>query len=128
VALFRGIAQSTLFSYANLDAGIDLHWAVYPESKPKGRTEEEARKELNFIMKDRKNNWMRRSDDPDQRFGASSLAEWKANIDMTAETSKNPKLAEELGDPNRLFTNELIDEVNAFDRQAVINMAKSFKL
>lgn len=128
VALFRGIAKSTLFSHTNLDAGIDLHWAVYPESKPKGRTEEEARKELNFILKERKNNWMRRPDDPDQRFGASSLAEWKANIDITAETSKNPKLADELGDPNRLFTNELIDEINAFDRNEVIAMAKGFKV
>lgn len=128
VALFRGIAKSTIFSHHNIDAGIDLHWAVYPESRPKGRSEEDARKELAFIMKDRKNSWMRRSDDPDQRMGASSLAEWQANIEMAAESSKNRKLAEELGDPNRLFTNELIDEINAFDKQAVVEMAKSFKL
>ncbi|MGJ7500754.1 ABC transporter substrate-binding protein [Variovorax sp. ZT5P49] len=130
VALFRGIAKSTIFAHNNLDAGIDLHWAVYPESRPKGRTEEEVRKELAFVLKDRKNSWMRRPDDPDQRIGASSLAEWKANIEMTAESSKNPKLAEELGDPNRLFTNELIDEINAFDKQAVVEMAKAkaFKL
>jgi NitT/TauT family transport system substrate-binding protein len=128
VALFRGIAKSTLFAHHNLDAAIDLHWAVYPESRPKGRSEDEARKELAFILKDRKNSWMRRPDDADQRMGAMTLAEWKANVDMAAETSKNPKLADELGDPNRLFTNELIDEINAFDRQAVIQMAKSFKL
>jgi NitT/TauT family transport system substrate-binding protein len=127
VALFRGIAKSTLFSHSNLEAGIQLHWAVYPESRPKGRSEEEARKELAFILKDRKESWMRRPDDPDQRMGASSLAEWKANIDMTADSSKNPKLADELGDPQRLFSNELIDEINAFDRQAVVDMAKSFK-
>lgn len=127
VALFQGIAKSTLFSNANLDAGIDLHWAVYPESRPKGRSEAEARKELAFILKDRKNNWMRRPGDPDQRMGAMSLAEWQSNIEMTAETSKNPQLATELGDPNRLFTNELIDDINAFDRNAVISMAKNFK-
>ncbi|MDQ7971596.1 MAG: ABC transporter substrate-binding protein [Rhodocyclaceae bacterium] len=128
VALFQGIAKSTIFSNANLDAAIDLHWAVYPESKPKGRSLDEARKELNFILKDRKNSWMRRPDDPDQRMGASSLAEWKSNIEIAAESSKNPKLADELGDPNRLFTNELIDDINAFDKQAVIDMARSFKL
>lgn len=128
VALFRGIAKSTLFSNANLDAAIDLHWAVYPESRPKGRSEDEARRELAFILKDRKNSWMRRPDDPDQRIGAMTLTEWKANIDMTAESSKNPKLADELGDPNRLFTNELIDEINAFDKQAVVQAAKAFKL
>jgi NitT/TauT family transport system substrate-binding protein len=127
VALFRGIAKSTLFSHENLDAGIDLHWAVYPESRPKGRSEDEARKELAFILKDRRNSWMRRPDDPDQRMGAQTLAEWQANIAMTAESSRNPKLGEELGDPNRLFTNELIDEVNAFDKQAVVQMARTFK-
>ncbi|MBS0429167.1 MAG: ABC transporter substrate-binding protein [Proteobacteria bacterium] len=128
VALFQGIAKSTIFSSANLDAAIDLHWAVYPESKPKGRSLDEARKELNFILKDRKNSWMRRPDDPDQRMGASSLAEWKSNIEIAAESSRNPKLADELGDPNRLFTNELIDDINAFDKQAVVDMARSFKL
>jgi len=128
VALFRGIAKSTLFSHHNLDAGIDLHWAVYPESRPKGRSEDEARKELAFILKDRRNSWMRRPDDPDQRMGAQTLAEWQANIAMTAETSKNARLAQELGDPNRLFTNELIDEVNAFDKQAVVQLARGFKL
>lgn len=127
VALFRGIAKSTIFSNANIDAGIDLHWAVYPESRPKGRSEDEARKELAFIMKDRKNSWMRRPEDPDQRMGASSLAEWNANIAMAADSSKNPKLAEELGDPTRLFTNELIDDINAFDKQAVVDMARGFK-
>lgn len=127
VALFQGVAKSTLFSNANIDAAIDAHWAVYPESRPKGRSEAEARKELAFILKDRKNSWMRRPDDPDQRMGASTLAEWKANIEMAAEGSKNPKLAEELGDPNRLFTNELIDDINAFDKQAVVQMARTFK-
>ncbi|MDN8617769.1 ABC transporter substrate-binding protein [Variovorax ginsengisoli] len=55
VALFQGIAKSTIFANANLDAAIDLHWSVYPESRPKGRSEDEARKELAFILKDRKN-------------------------------------------------------------------------
>lgn len=127
VALFRGMAKSTLFANANLDAAINLHWEVYPESKPKGRSLDEARKELAFILKDRKNSWMRRPDDPDQRMGASSLAEWNANIAMTAESSHDPKLAQELGDPKRLFTNDLIDEINAFDHQAVIRMAREFK-
>lgn len=128
VALFRGIAKSTLFAHHNLEAGIDLHWAVYPESRPKGRSEEEARRELAFILKDRRASWMRHPDDPDQRIGASSLAEWQANIAMTAESSRNPKLAQALGDPARLFSNELIDEVNDFDKQAVVAMAKSFRL
>lgn len=128
VGLFRAMAKSTLFAHSNLEAAIGLHWAVYPESRPKGKSEEESRKEIDFILKDRKNNWMRRPDDPDPRIGASTLAEWKFNIDSAAETSKNPKLAQEIGDPGRVFSNELIDEVNAFDKAAVIQQAREFRL
>ncbi|MDM0066871.1 ABC transporter substrate-binding protein [Variovorax sp. J31P207] len=128
VGLFRGIAKSTLFAHHNLDEAINIHWALYPESKPKSKSEDEARKELQFILKDRRNNWMRRDGEADARIGASSLAEWQANIASAAETSKNPRLAAELGDPARVFTNELIDEVNAFDKAAVIRQAKGFRL
>jgi len=126
VGLFRGMAKSTLFAHSNLDAAIDAHWAVYPETKPKGKTEEEGRKEMKFILKDRKENWMRRPDDPDQRFGPSSLDEWKAHLAVAAETSKNPELPKQV-DVRRVFSNELIDEVNAFDRKAVVQLAQSFK-
>ncbi|MDB5818307.1 MAG: hypothetical protein JWQ11_1947 [Rhizobacter sp.] len=128
VGLFRGIAKSTLFSRTNLASAIDIHWALYPESKPKGKTDDEGRKEIEFILKDRKENWMRRPDDTDQRFGASTVDEWKANIDTAAETSKNPKLAAQIGDVSNIFTNELIDEINAFDRAAIVEQAREFKL
>ncbi|MBC5767728.1 ABC transporter substrate-binding protein [Ramlibacter albus] len=126
VGLFRAMAKSTLFAHSNLDAAIDAHWGVYPESKPKGKTEDEARKEMKFILKDRKENWMRRPDDSDQRFGASSLEEWKAHIAVASETAKMPELAKQV-DANKVFSNELIDEVNAFDRKAVMQMAQAFK-
>ena len=126
VGLFRAMAKSTLFARSNLDAAIDAHWAVYPESKPKGKSEDEARKEMNFILKDRKENWMRRTDDPDQRFGASTIEEWRANLATAAETSKNPDLPKQV-DASKVFSNELIDEVNNFDRNAVVQMARSFK-
>jgi NitT/TauT family transport system substrate-binding protein len=126
VGLFRAMAKSTLFAHSNLDAAIDAHWGVYPQSKPKGKTEDEARREMKFILKDRKENWMRRPDDPDQRFGASSLAEWKAHLAAAAETSRNPELPRQV-DVSRAFSNELIDEINAFDRKAIVQMAASFK-
>jgi NitT/TauT family transport system substrate-binding protein len=126
VGLCRAMAKSTLFAHSNLDAAIDAHWSVYPESKPKGKAGDEARKEIKFILKDRKENWMRRPDDRDQRFGASNVAEWKAHIETAAETSKMPDLARQI-DANRVFTNELLDEANNFDRNAIVQMAKSFK-
>lgn len=128
VSLFRGIAKSTLFAYTNTEQAIRIHWSLYPESRPKSRSEDEAVKEMLFLLRDRKENWMRRPSDPDQRMGASSAFDWSSQIAMSSESSKDPQLATKLGDPARLYTNELIDEVNAFDRAAVIRQAKEFKL
>lgn len=127
VGLFRAMAKSTLFAHSNLDAAFDAHWAVYPESKPTGKTVEEARREMKFILKDRRENWMRRPDDPDQRFGASTAEEWRVHIAVASETSRNPDLAKQV-DVNKVFSNELLDEVNSFDKAAIVKLAKEFKL
>ena len=128
VGLFRGLAKSTIFAYHNTEQAIKIHWSLYPESKPKSKSEDEALKEMLFLLKDRKENWMRRPNDPDQRMGASSLYDWTSQISMTSDSSKNPQLAAQLGDPKKLYTNELIDEVNAFDKAEVIRQAKDFRL
>lgn len=127
VGLFRGMAKSTLFAYTNLDAAIDAHWSVYPETRPKGKSEDQAREEMKFILRERRNNWMRWPDDKDQRFGASNLDEWTTQLSMTADATHNAELARQV-DLSRLFNNELIDEVNAFDRNAVVQTARSFKV
>ena len=72
--------------------------------------------------------WIRRPDDPDQRWGASTLEEWKTLIDITARSTNNPQLAQQLGDPTAVYTNDLIGEINDFDKAAVIRQAKEFKL
>jgi NitT/TauT family transport system substrate-binding protein len=37
-----------------------------------------------------------------------------------------PDLAKQV-DASKVFSNELIDEVNAFDRKAIVQMAQAFK-
>ena len=128
VGVFRGIAKSTLFAYTNLDQAIGIHWQLYPETLPKNKSLDEAKKELTFLLKDRRQSLLRRTDDPDQRWGASNPEEWRQLIALAAQTSENPQLPQQIGDVNRVFTNELIDEVNAFDKAAVIKQAREFKL
>lgn len=41
-AVGRGTAKGFLFAFTNPEAAIRLHWRLHPESKPKGKTEEEA--------------------------------------------------------------------------------------
>ncbi|CAN5377949.1 ABC transporter substrate-binding protein [soil metagenome] len=128
VGICRAIAKSTLFAHTNLARAIDIHWALYPESKSKSKSDEESRKEIETILGQRKENWIRRPDDSDQRWGASSLQEWKTIIDIAAKSTNNPQLAQQLGDPANVFTNELVDEINRFDKAEVMRQAREFVL
>ena len=128
VGLFRGIAKSTLFARANLDQAINIHWALYPESKPKSKSEEEGRQEFKTILGQRKDNWLRPDADPEKRIGYISPSAMRNSVVLATEISKDPQLESKIGDANRLFTNELIDEVNAFDKAAILKQAKEFAL
>lgn len=128
IAFLRGTAKSTLFAHHNLIAAIKLHWLVYPESKPKTKSDDEAIKELEVIMKDRRNAWVRRPGDPEQRIGATSPDDWAAALRAAVAGTNNPDLAKQIGDGSSVFTNELIDEVNDFDKAAIIKQAKEFQI
>jgi NitT/TauT family transport system substrate-binding protein len=124
----RAVAKSTLFAHTNLPQALSIHWALYPDSKSKSKSEDESRKEIEIIMAQRRNNWIRRPDDPDQRWGASSLEEWRTLVAIAAESSNNAQLPEQVGDLNNVFTNDLIDEINDFDKAAIVKQASDFKL
>ena len=128
VGFCRAAAKSTFFAHTNLAQALNIHWSLYPDSRSKSKSDDESRKEIETILRQRKENWIRWPDDPDQRFGASTLTEWKAIIEVTSRSTNNPQLPQQLGDPSNVFTNELIDEVNRFDRAAVISQAKAFRL
>jgi NitT/TauT family transport system substrate-binding protein len=128
VGVLRGTAKSTLFAHTNLVAAIKLHWLVFPESKPKTKSEEEALKDLEIIMKSRRNSWIRRPDDQEQRFGATTPEDWAAALRGAVIGTNSPKLADQLGDGSSAFANELIDEVNDFDKAAIVKQAKEFKI
>ena len=128
VGFCRAVAKSTLFAYTNFDRAVDLHWSLYPDSKPKTKTEEESRREIEVINRQRRQNWIRRADDPDQRWGASTEQEWKTFVEIAAKATNNPQLPQQVGPLSNVYTNELIDEINSFDKAAVIKQAREFKL
>jgi NitT/TauT family transport system substrate-binding protein len=128
VGLLRATAKSILFAYHNLTAAIKIHWMLYPESLPKSRSEAEALEEMLAILKDRRDHWMRRPDDPEQRFGATSPDDWDRAKKTAIAFSDLPGLDGKLANHSTFYTNELIDEINEFDREAVIKQAKTFKI
>jgi NitT/TauT family transport system substrate-binding protein len=121
VRFFRAMAKGTVFAYANIDLGIKLHWEIYPESKPKGKTDQEAFTEARKILDARKDKWMPGAWQTDKRFGAMSRQEWDAQVKFAG-------LEGQVKDVAPAFTTELLDEINKFDRKAIEDKAKSMSI
>jgi NitT/TauT family transport system substrate-binding protein len=122
VGLFRGMAKSTIFAHTNPTLAIRIHWALFPESKPKGKSDAEALKDALHILEVRKDKWFAAPWQADKRMGASSLAEWQEQVRFAG--LQDPTVPDKIKDVAALFTNELIDEVNNFDRSAVERQAR----
>jgi NitT/TauT family transport system substrate-binding protein len=123
---FRAIAKGQVFSAANPRASILLHWDLYPESKPKGKSEEEAMGEMIRIIEVRKDKWFPWPSSPDQRMGASTKDQWEASVAFIGRL--NPKIQEKVKDVSRLYTMDILDAANQFDRKAMEAEAKAFKV
>lgn len=117
---FRAMAKSSVFAVANPEASIKLAWEVFPESKPKGKSEAEALSEALKIVNSRKDKWLPGSWSADKRWGAMSTAEWQAAVAFNG-------MQEQIKDVGGFFSNEMIDDINKFDAAAIEKMAKEWK-
>ncbi len=118
---FRAVTKSTLFAYYNLEAAVRVFWDMYPEAKPKGKTEADALADAVFALNVRKDKWFPGPLETDQRMGAQSEVEWVNAV-------KIMELQDKIKDVKPLFTNDIIDACNQFDRAAIEKMSKSFTL
>jgi len=123
VRYFRAMAKSTIFAVANPELSVKMHWEVYPETKPKGKSDAESLKEALHVVNARKDKWMPGPLQKDKRMGAMDLAEWEAQVEFSGLTGKLTR--EQLAN---IFTNALIDEINSFDAEAVRASAKAMTL
>jgi NitT/TauT family transport system substrate-binding protein len=121
VRFFRAMAKSTVFAYTNPDAAIKLHYEVWPESKPKGKTDAEAMKEARLVNDSRREKWYPGDWQTDKRFGAMSKAEWEAQVKFAG-------LEDKIKDVTPIFTTDLIDDINKFDRAVIEKMAREFQI
>ena len=121
VRLFRAMAKSTVFAHANPELSIRLHWELYPESKPKGKTDKEAFDEALKVVQSRMDKWFAGPTQKDKRFGAMSLEEWQAQVAFAG-------LEGQIKDVRPVFTEDLIDDINKFDAAAIAAKAKSMTI
>ena len=121
VRFFRAMAKNTVFAHANPDAAIRLHFEVYPETKPKGKSEAETMTEARKVNESRRDKWYAGAWQSDKRLGAMSKAEWEAQVKFAG-------LEGQIKDVTPIFTTDLLDDINKFDRAAIEKMALEFKV
>jgi NitT/TauT family transport system substrate-binding protein len=122
VGFARGIAKATVFGLANPEAAVRIHWKMYPETKPQTGDEAKALKDALNVFNARF--MLQRVDNrPDTRFGIGTLAQWE----KLKSIFKDQKLIEGTVPAADLYSAALVDQINKFDRAAIVAQAKAYK-
>ena len=122
VALARGYAMGTVFAIANPEAAIRILWEVYPQTRALGKDEATALKDDLLTLDARASNWRYEPVDG-KRWGDNVETNYQAYLDwLIAQGVIKTKV-----DVKDLITNELLDDVNKFDADAIARDARAFK-
>src|SRR5262249_54961588 len=120
LALVKGYAMGTVFSMANPEAAVKILYEVFPQTKPSGKSDEQAIKDDVKTMLARAEHWKLEAGGV-KRWGESSIKDFDAYEDFLVKWKViNAKVP-----VNELVTNELVDEVNKFDPAAIAAEAKA---
>ncbi|MGE0800447.1 MAG: ABC transporter substrate-binding protein [Lautropia sp.] len=124
VRLGRAHAKSTVFALANPEAAVKIHFKRYPEQRP-SNVDDATAIELG------KRNMMARLTNMRIDNMAVKRDKWGYMHQIDVETYLN--MLKKIGDvdkavdPNAIYTNDLIDEINQFDVEKVKQQAMAFK-
>ena len=122
VGFARALAKGYIFSVANPAAAVKITWKMYPESEPKNMSPENALRGGILVNSRRMEIW----DSPKTKgvLGTFVEADWKRLIKFWMD---NGLLKQNLP-LSRVYTDSLIPQINAFDREAVRKQAANFDL
>jgi NitT/TauT family transport system substrate-binding protein len=122
VALARGYAMGTVFALANPEAAIRIVWEMYPQTRALGKDEATALKDDLVTLEARAKNWRFEPVDG-KRWGDNVEANYQAYLDwLLAQGVLKAK-----ADAKDLITNELLDDVNKLNAEAIRGEAKAYK-
>jgi NitT/TauT family transport system substrate-binding protein len=124
VGFGRAVAKATVFALANPRAAADAYLKLHPIAAGQGKSKAETIDSIVKIVGKRAVHWLHEGKDytnPKDFLGEMSLQEWKNEVEFADAVGK-------VKDPRIFFTNELIKEINNFDRQAIIAKAKAYKI
>jgi NitT/TauT family transport system substrate-binding protein len=122
VALVKGYAMGTVFAIANPEAAVKIVYEVYPQTRPSGKSDEQALRDDVKTLLARAEHWKLEAGGV-KRWGESSLKDFDAYQDFLLKW----KVIGAKVPAAELITNDLIDEVNKFDAAAVAADAKAYK-
>jgi NitT/TauT family transport system substrate-binding protein len=122
VAIAKGYAMGTVFALANPEAAVRILWEVWPQTKATGKDEATALKDDVITLKARAVNWQL------EPVGAKR---WGDNVQENYQKYMDWLLAQgvikQKTNATDITTNELLDDINAFDAAAITAQAKAYK-
>jgi NitT/TauT family transport system substrate-binding protein len=122
VALARGYAMGTVFAIANPEAAIRILWEIYPQTKATGKDEATALRDDLITLEARARNW---------RYEPVGATRWGDSVEKNYQEYMDWLLVQGIikdkTNASDIVTNELLDDVNKFDANAVIAQAKAYK-
>ncbi len=122
VGVARALAKGYDFTMANPTAAVLITWKMFPEAKPVGTDQKAVLHDGIAVNQARMANW--NSDKTNGKHGLILKDDWENLVNFLVSEGTLKKAI-----PNdKIFTNQFIDEINNYDRAAVIKQAKDFKI
>ncbi len=122
VALAKGYAMGTAFAMANPEAAVRILWEVYPQTKATGKDEATALRDDIATLNARAKSWAFEKVGG-KRWGDNVVENYAAYTDWLL---KNAVIKQKIP-VTELLTNDLLDDINAFDTAAITAEAKAYK-
>ncbi|MFN0306112.1 MAG: ABC transporter substrate-binding protein [Burkholderiales bacterium] len=120
IGFARAVAKASWFILENPEAAAYMFIQLYPEAAPRGMPlAEQIRNVAVPIVK--RAPLYKPYEAGVKEIGRISRAEWDDEITFNGLQGK-------IANPHALYTNDLIAEINQFDRQKIIDDAKAFKI
>lgn len=120
VGMGRAVAKGTVFMMTNPEAAIRLHWKAYPQQVPQGMPFEQALGNALQTLRVQIDGLRFQDHEQVTRFGEYRTESVRDLMDVYGLTDR-------IQNPARIFNNDLIAEINNFDKEKIIQQAQSFK-
>ncbi len=122
VGIARGFSKGLDFTLANPEAAILITWSLYPEARPNNPDPQKRLAQGMAILKSKLPGWT--SPDTGGKYGMFVERDWKVLGDFLLQEKQLSKPVP----TSRMFTNELIDEINIYDKDKIRAEAKNFDI